>query len=105
MKERGLFGTELPKETKAEVVEKARKDSESPDKRQSREPSQEKKKFFGGKKNVSNPFPTKKEVKKTQPPVTLGNLGPATDFGGMRHEANKVPQPEIRTGDGTPAKS
>ena len=36
----------------------------SPDQRQ-REPSQEKKKPFGGKKNVSNPFGLKKDPKKS----------------------------------------
>lgn len=87
VRERGLFGTELPEETKTAVAERVRKESESPDTRQKREPSQEKKEkksFFGKpKKNVSNPFPTaqpKKEPMKA--PVTLGNLGPATDIGG-----------------------
>ena len=68
----------------------------SPDQRQ-REPSQEKKKLFGGKKNVSNPFGLKKDPKKSemQPVVTLGNVAPVAVGGvsGLNRGTGKAPQP------------
>jgi hypothetical protein len=58
------------------VAERARNESESPEARQKREASQEKKKpAFGGKKSVINPFAGKGK-KDTKPSLSKQSSGP-----------------------------